>query len=43
MGDTYVQAYFHLVFAVQNRKALIQESWKNEYLFEFFNDVNDWI
>ena len=28
MGDTYVQAYFHLVFAVQNRKALIQKSWK---------------
>ena len=28
MGDTYVQAYFHLVFAVQNRKALIQKNWK---------------
>ena len=28
MGDTYVQAYFHLVFAVQNRKALIQKHWK---------------
>ena len=28
MGDTYVQAYFHLVFAVQNRKALIQKQWK---------------
>lgn len=28
MGDTYVQAYFHIVFAVRNRKALIQKSWK---------------
>lgn len=28
MGDTYVQAYFHFVFAVQNRKALIQKQWK---------------
>ena len=43
MGDTYIQAYFHLVFAVQNRKAIIQESWKDEFLFEFFNDVNDMI
>lgn len=30
MGDTYVQAYFHLVFAVQNRVALIQPIWKND-------------
>ena len=30
MGDTYVQAYFHLVFAVRNRKRLIQKSWKDE-------------
>lgn len=30
MGDTYVQAYFHLVFAVENRKALIGKSWKDE-------------
>lgn len=30
MGDTYVQAYFHLVFAVKNRQALIGKSWKNE-------------
>ena len=28
MGDTYTQAYFHLVFAVQNRKSLIDKSWK---------------
>jgi len=30
MADTYVQAYFHLVFAVKNRQALIEKSWKNE-------------
>ena len=30
MGDTCVQAYFHLVFAVRNRKRLIQKSWKDE-------------
>ena len=29
MGDNCVQAYFHLVFAVKNRQALIQRSWKN--------------
>jgi len=30
MGDTYSQAYFHLVFAVKDRYALIHESWKQE-------------
>ena len=30
MADTYVQAYFHLVFAVNNRKALIRKFWKDE-------------
>ena len=30
MADTYVQAYFHLVFAVKNRDALILKSWKAE-------------
>ena len=30
MADTYIQAYFHLVFAVKNRDALIQKSWKDE-------------
>lgn len=30
MADTYVQAYFHLVFAVKNRDALILKSWKGE-------------
>lgn len=27
MADTYTQFYVHLVFAVQNRAALIEKSW----------------
>lgn len=30
MANTYTQSYFHLVFAVKNRKALIRKSWKDE-------------
>ena len=30
MANTYVQAYFHLVFAVKHRQALIQKVWKDE-------------
>ncbi len=30
MANTYTQCYFHLVFAVKNREALIGHSWKNE-------------
>ena len=30
MADTYTQCYFHLVFAVMNRDALIKKVWKNE-------------
>ena len=30
MADTYTQCYFHLIFAVKNRDALIKKSWKNE-------------
>ena len=30
MANTYVQAYFHLVFAVKHREALIQKVWKDE-------------
>ena len=30
MANTYTQAYFHLVFAVKNRKALIHKTWKDE-------------
>lgn len=30
MANTYTQSYFHLVFAVKNREALIKKEWKNE-------------
>src|SRR5674476_1479788 len=30
MANTYTQFYFHLVFAVRNRTALIKKDWKNE-------------
>jgi REP element-mobilizing transposase RayT len=30
MANTYTQCYFHLVFAVKNRKALIKKDWKSE-------------
>lgn len=30
MANTYTQAYFHLVFAVKNRRALIDKKWKDE-------------
>jgi len=30
MANTYTQYYFHLVFAVKNRNALIKREWKNE-------------
>ncbi|MBV5349379.1 transposase [bacterium] len=30
MADTFTQCYFHLVFAVKNREALIKKAWKNE-------------
>jgi REP element-mobilizing transposase RayT len=30
VANTYSQSYFHLIFAVKNRKALIRKDWKNE-------------
>ena len=30
MANTYAQWYFHLVFAIKNRDALIKKSWENE-------------
>ncbi|MBA4322830.1 MAG: transposase, partial [Odoribacter sp.] len=30
MANTYTQCYFHLVFAVKNRNALIIKEWKGE-------------
>jgi REP element-mobilizing transposase RayT len=30
MAGTYRQCYFHLVFAVKNREALIKKEWRDE-------------
>jgi putative transposase len=30
MANTYTQCYFHLVFAVKNRDALVRKDWKDE-------------
>jgi len=30
MANTYTQCYFHLVFAVKNRNALIRKTWRDE-------------
>ncbi|MCP9756142.1 IS200/IS605 family transposase [Lacihabitans sp. CCS-44] len=30
MADTYRKVYLHVVFAVKNRKALLDKSWRNE-------------
>ena len=30
MADTYTNCYFHLVFAVKNRQALIMKNWKDD-------------
>lgn len=30
VANTYTQSYFHLVFAVKHREALIKKSWKND-------------
>ena len=30
MANTYTQCYFHLVFAVRNRDALIKKEWKDD-------------
>lgn len=30
MANTYTQSYFHLVFAIKNRDAIIKISWKDE-------------
>jgi putative transposase len=31
MANTYTQCYFHLVYAVKNRDAIIQRGWKDEF------------
>ncbi|MBW8326848.1 MAG: IS200/IS605 family transposase [Prolixibacteraceae bacterium] len=30
MANTFTQSYFHLVFAVKNRDALVKKNWKNQ-------------
>ncbi len=30
MANTYTQCYFHLVFAVKDRNALIKDDWRNQ-------------
>lgn len=30
MANTYMQAYFHLVFSPKNREVLIKKEWKND-------------
>jgi hypothetical protein len=30
MANTYTQCYFHKVFSVKNRDALIKKEWKDE-------------
>ena len=30
MANTYTQCYFHLVFSVKNRDALVKKEWKDE-------------
>lgn len=38
MANTYSQIYIHIVFAVQNRKALIQPPWEAE-LFKYITGI----
>ena len=38
MPNTYTQIHLHLIFAVQNRRSLIQNSWKDR-LYEYITGV----
>jgi REP element-mobilizing transposase RayT len=38
MADTYSQIYIQVVFAVQNRKSLIELSWE-EQLFKYITGI----
>jgi putative transposase len=38
MADTFSQIYIHTVFAVQNRKALIQPAWEEE-LYKYITGI----
>ena len=38
MSDTFTQIYIQVVFAVQNRKALIQPHWEEE-MYKYFTGI----
>jgi putative transposase len=38
MANTFIQIHIHAIFAVQNRRSLIQPQWKNE-LFKYITGV----
>jgi putative transposase len=38
MSDTFTQIYIHIVFAVQNRNALIHKSWEEE-LYKYISGI----
>ena len=38
MANTYTQIHLHLIFAVQNRRSLIQNSWKYR-LYEYITGI----
>jgi REP element-mobilizing transposase RayT len=38
MSNTFSQIYIHVVFAVQNRKALIKPTWEDE-LFKYITGI----
>lgn len=38
MANTYTKIYLHIVFAVQNRKSMIQPDWKDE-LYKYITGI----
>ena len=38
MANTYTQIHIHAIFAVKNRDALIQESWR-EKLYQYITGI----
>ena len=46
MANTFKQAYFHLVFAVRHREALIKKEWKDQLVMYIIEkgvlDKNTW-
>ena len=41
MANTYHQLYVQAVFAVKYRKAIIQKSWRSDFLAVIGNQIND--